>query len=169
MFDDATLSRFWSKVDKRGPEECWPWVGSSNKPSPKSLNDYGSFYFGKRNHKSYRISYMIHHGAIPDGMVIDHLCRNKSCVNPAHLEAVTNRENVLRGVGLTAQNAKKSHCASGHPLSGENLAIIRHERNGGYEHRYCRMCNRLSRRASEARARLAKNATPATTTERRRG
>jgi hypothetical protein len=71
-------------------------------------------------------------------LTLDHLCRNKACVNPAHLEPVTNRENVLRGVGLSAENARKTHCKRGHPLSGDNVVVSK----GGRKRR-CVACERL--------------------------
>ena len=85
-------------------------------------------------------------GEIPGGLVLDHLCRNVLCVNPSHLEPVTNRENILRGVGITAQNAQKTQCKWGHPFSGENLFV----RPDG--ERMCRACMR--RRDREKKAKL---------------
>ena len=84
----AWHSRFWSKVDKRGPSECWNWLAS------KSPLGYGCF--DKRG--AHRVAYEALRGAVPVGLVLDHLCRNPGCVNPAHLEAVTHRENIRRGV-----------------------------------------------------------------------
>jgi hypothetical protein len=107
--------RFWSKVDVKGPDECWEWTGS--RP-----HGYGKMWSGEysdnghpRAVSAHRVSYVIHVGAIPDGFVIDHLCRNPGCVNPAHLEAVTHRENTLRGVGATAVLARRNACINGHP------------------------------------------------------
>ena len=71
---------------------------------------------------------------IPDGKELDHLCRNRKCVNPKHLESVTHRENILRGETIMAENARKTHCWRGHPLSGKNLKL---KPNG---HRQCRAC-----------------------------
>ncbi len=75
-------------------------------------------------------------GPIPDGLYVDHLCRTPACINPAHMELVTNGENVLRGVCPAALNARKTHCKRGHPLDGANLRILV---SGG---RNCRECNR---------------------------
>lgn len=81
------------------------------------------------------MSHELHKGPIPEGLVIDHLCRNRGCVNPDHLEAVTQRENILRGEGLAAANARKTHCPKGHPYSGENLYVV-----PSSGRRQCRIC-----------------------------
>lgn len=83
--------RFWEKVQRAGDDECWPWLGFRN------YLGYGSFWDGSRKVPAYRFAYMLRHGTIPDGAVLDHLCRNPSCVNPNHLEAVSHRENIKRG------------------------------------------------------------------------
>lgn len=75
------------------------------------------------SHRPHRIIYEALHGPIPDGLQIDHLCRNKVCCNPHHLEPVTARENILRSNGQGAVNARKTHCIHGHPLEGDNLVI----------------------------------------------
>jgi hypothetical protein len=129
----ASIQRFWAKVDKRGEDECWPWLAN------KLPKGYGTIRIDKRRCYAHRVSYELHRGPIPEGMQIDHLCRNPGCVNPAHLEVVTPRENVLRGNGLSAQNARKTHCPKGHPLVSGN--IYRSE-NG----RRCRECHLEHRR-----------------------
>jgi len=113
---------------------CWDWVGS------KSWG-YGMVRRkGYHDSKAHRISYERHVGPIPAGLTIDHLCRNRACGNPAHLEVVTMRENALRGGGPPAQNARKTHCPRGHPLSGANLYRYPSGR------RWCRICRRESQR-----------------------
>ncbi|MDE1854509.1 MAG: HNH endonuclease [Thaumarchaeota archaeon] len=71
---------------------------------------------------AHRFSYQLLIGQIPAGLTLDHLCRNRGCVNPAHLQAVSNRENLLRGKGWSGLNSRKTHCPKGHPLSGDNLS-----------------------------------------------
>jgi hypothetical protein len=91
----------------------------------------------RRRQQAHRLAYEINVGPIPDGMVIDHLCRNRKCINHKHLEVVTIKQNVLRGIGISAKNANKTHCLKGHPLSGDNLSITR---GHGREVRRCKTC-----------------------------
>lgn len=107
--------RFWSKVDFSG--ECWEWTARV------SRNGYGQFTSGGKKLLPHRVSYEHFFGPIPDGLVIDHLCRNKSCVNPEHLESVTQKVNRERGHNAPcgSHNRSKTECLHGHPLDGENL------------------------------------------------
>jgi hypothetical protein len=99
-------------------------------------------------------------GPVPDGLVLDHLCRNKACVNPAHLEPVTQRENVCRGTAPSAQNAAKTHCAYGHPLTGENLI---------YDAEGYRMCKTCQVRRDEASRKRKRDINAAIKAERANG
>jgi hypothetical protein len=117
--------RFWAKVDKAGPlprnrpdlGPCWLWTGS------KRPRGYGRVIFRGRDTAAHRLAYEWDRGMIATGLVLDHLCRVHSCVNPGHLEAVTDAENILRGVGPPAENARKTHCPKGHPYDEVNTAI----------------------------------------------
>ena len=122
--------RFWSKVAE-SPSGCWLWTAGQNGVG------YGSYYLDGRQALAHRLAYEEMCGAIPDGLPLDHICRNRACVNPEHLEPVTQRVNNLRGVGCFAQNAAKDRCKNGHPLSGPNL--MRRGKDGS---RRCRTCNR---------------------------
>lgn len=123
--------RFWEKVDRRGPDECWPWTGWVNR------GGYGRFKLDQATTvAAHRQAYLLEVGPIPTGLTLDHLCRNRACCNPAHLEPVTNKVNVLRGEGPTALNARQTVCKEGHPLEGDNLMVTPQ----GY--RRCRECHR---------------------------
>lgn len=133
--------RFWPKVDKAGPVHptlgtpCWLWTGA------KTRDGYGYVWSGSRESghvRAYRAAYEMIVGPIPVGRVIDHLCRVRACVNPAHLEPVTIAENVLRGVGSSAIRASQTKCKRGHAFTEENT--IRMKRNGK---RKCRTCTNL--------------------------
>lgn len=108
----SPADRFWSKVDKT--DGCWLWTGTVN------WAGYGQFRYGARLIMAHRWAYEEMVGPIAEGLVIDHLCRTPTCVNPSHLEPVTERENIVRGVGPSAQNAGKTHCIRGHPFDEDN-------------------------------------------------
>lgn len=104
--------RFWEKVNKT--ETCWLWTASS-------VDGYGGFRVGEKMQRAHRVAYEWEIGRVPDGLELDHLCRTRLCVNPAHLEPVTRQENVIRGAGLAAKNASKTHCLRGHEFSEANI------------------------------------------------
>lgn len=119
---------------------CWLWMGTL---SPKG---YGQYRLGRRGSQfAHRHAWAFYRGPIPDGLVIDHLCRVRSCVNPDHLRLVTPEQNVTENsLGPTAINKGKTHCVHGHPLSGENLL------NRTYG-RVCRTCNKARLMAAYVR------------------
>lgn len=130
---EAGRAKFFDKVDKSSSTAgCWLWLGSFVN------NGYGRFKHGGKTYMAHRVSFELAGGTIPAGLELDHLCRNRGCVNPAHLEVVTSRTNVLRGETVVRTNAEKTHCLKGHPLSGDNLFI----RSDG--RRRCRTCERAS-------------------------
>lgn len=131
--------RFWAKVDGRGEGVCWSWTAAL------ASGGYGLFTVHERMVLSHRFAYELLVGPIPDGLHIDHLCRNRRCVNPDHLEPVTCRENVLRGVSNSARNARKTHCPQGHPYDDENTYITP---VGG---RNCRACKRARNKSQPSR------------------
>ena len=136
--------RFWAKVDKHGPGGCWLWTGHINP------NGYGLFRTGGTGSprvNSHRYAYERVIGPIPAGLHLDHLCRVRACCNPAHLEPVTCRENVLRSDSIQAVNARKTCCPQGHAYDYTNTRVDRLGR------RNCRACNRArqARRATERR------------------
>lgn len=146
---------FWNKVAIT--EGCWLWTAALRQ-------GYAAFWLGKTM-PAHRFAYEALIGPIPDGLQIDHLCRNRSCVNPNHMEAVTAQSNSLRAPTGGAANAMKSRCSRGHPFIGTNLEIQADGR------RCCRTCRLDGRRRREAERRAAgirrrrKGAHPGTGTE----
>lgn len=103
--EEALLSR--RLITESG---CWEWTGARSR-------GYGLLAVNYRRWKAHRLSWELFRGPIPDDLTIDHLCRNKACFNPDHLEPVTQAENLRRGDTIPARNALKTHCPQGHPYS----------------------------------------------------
>jgi transposase-like protein len=130
-FTDSDRARFWAKVRHAAGPACWVWTGAMN---PKG---YGRFSLGGRMTTAQRASWFLNKSLeMPDGYTVDHLCRNRACVRPDHLEAVPHRINLLRGRTVTARAASATHCPAGHPYDAANT--MRPPRGG----RVCRACNR---------------------------
>lgn len=146
--DQRLPGRFWSKVTVDDATGCWEWTGAKGK------GGYGHLMWPVRGKTDYahRVSYRELVGPIPEGLVIDHLCRNRACCNPAHLEAVTQRRNNLRGEGIASTHASRTHCPQGHAYEGDNVYAYRNRH--GNVLRYCVSCRRARARAA-ARAREA--------------
>jgi len=111
---------------------CWIWTSTTNNKG------YGRFSVNAKPVLAHRFSYELFKGDIPTGMELDHLCRNPKCVNPNHLEAVTHKENGLRGNSGLWQKLKM-HCPKGHPLKEPNLVKRKHSHPG----RECKVCHNL--------------------------
>lgn len=101
-------------IDQNG---CWVW-------QLKKHNGYGKVTYLGRTHRAHRLMWQCDRGEIADGLVLNHKCRNRACINPDHLEPITNKENILAGICAAAINAKKTHCSRGHILAGRNVFYI---------------------------------------------
>ena len=149
--------RFWAKVDKRGPDDCWNWTASV--VDNRGGGRYGKFKVAGKTIRAARLAYELEVGPIPDGLTIDHLCRNTLCVNPAHLEPVTQAENNYRGNGFSGRNRRKTHCKHGHEFTEENTY---YEKTGrGHLSRKCKACmRRRTQERLEAFRRAPKQSKP---------
>lgn len=121
------MARFLAKVDKT--ESCWLWTAFCDK------HGYAKFSVGGRTRRAHRFAFERFVGPIPEGYEIDHLCRNRSCVNPAHMEAVTPRVNGYRSFSPMGVNHRKTHCPYGHPYDAANTYLTPREGS-----RQCREC-----------------------------
>ena len=141
---ESTALRLRKKTDTLR-DECWHWTGQV------ARDGYGRMSVDGRKQMVHRLAYAVWIGPIPDGLEIDHLCMVKVCINPAHLEAVTRRENMLRQPRIGAR-AAQTECIHGHPYTAENTG------RDGRGNRFCRTCDRAARRIYKARKRAEKRA-----------
>lgn len=119
---------------------CWEWEGARNSYG------YGSIQYQQQGHGVHRLAWLVLVGPIPPGLELDHLCRVRHCLNPAHLEPVTNRVNNLRGQTFAAANAAKTRCPQGHEYDPLNTYTDPAGR------RHCRACKRLRDRGRDRRS-----------------
>jgi hypothetical protein len=141
ILTEKDQARFWVKVAPANEQGCMLWTAG------KDRDGYGQFKLTGMSDRAHRISYTLANGPIPTGLQIDHLCRVRHCVAPAHLEAVSLQENLRRGAGGAiggrangAQERAKTHCPKGHAYAGENLYTYPDGR------RECRACRREAHR-----------------------
>lgn len=127
------MEKFMRRVVRHGEPACWDWNGCHNS------RGYGITYRNGKQVLAHRAVYEMERGPIPHGLTIDHLCRNKGCVNPAHMEPVTQAENNRRG------KAAITHCPSGHAYTPKNFG-----RKGINKTRFCRACKQARDRAAYA-------------------
>lgn len=141
-----TIARFLSKVNKTST--CWQWNGAT------SLS-YGMFRYEGRMQQAHRVAYQLFRGDIPEGLHLDHLCLNKGCVNPDHLEVVTNQQNLLR------YHRSKTHCRKGHEYIESNIYWCNYKNHVSKSNptgltRMCKRCRQESSRKSSAAKRARK-------------
>jgi hypothetical protein len=144
QYKPSLIERFWQYVEKSDADSCWNWKGALTKKG------YSVFSVNAKYTRGHRFSYELAKGKIPKGLVVDHLCRNTSCVNPNHLEAVSGRINILRGLSPSAKNATKTHCPKNHEYTYENTGYT-------ITRRYCKQCKKERARATRWARKSAKN------------
>ena len=139
----SAWDRFWSNVSEQ-PNGCWQWIGW------KDDRGYGRFSVRRYSRWAHRVAWRLLRSPIPSWLQIDHLCRNRSCVNPGHMELVTPQQNILRGTSLAAVRAQRELCPQGHRYDASNTYISKRNE------RHCRTCHRKNAH----RARAARKAMP---------
>ena len=136
---EEQLKRFWAKVNKEAENGCWEWTAAANSKG------YGQFSIGGVSKSTHKISYIIHKGEIPDGLMICHTCNNPPCVNPNHLYAGTGKDNAQQAAkeGRLASQ-QKTHCKAGHEFTEENTALYKQKKRGNALTRVCKTCKKIN-------------------------
>lgn len=145
---ESQIERFWDKVDV--PEQiscCWEWTRS------KVPAGYGHVNINYQTLYAHRIAYELLIGPIPGNQWIDHLCKNKSCCNPDHLQLTTPRENILRSNNMAARHARLTHCVNGHELNDENTYASQRAKGS----RMCITCTRAHAKSYQLKRKAARN------------
>jgi hypothetical protein len=124
----ATWDRFCAKIACRNESDCWEWQGAKH-------SGYGRFQVHGAPRAAHRVLMVWIRGEVPSELVVDHLCKNRGCVNPNHLEVVTRGINVVRSNSVTGVQSRQQYCKNGHPLHGDNLRIDGHSRR-------CKLCRK---------------------------
>lgn len=137
--------RFLEKFKVNPNTGCWEWTGYHGGAGYAKMKINGKTFVASR------VSYMLFKGDIPEGLVVDHLCRIRHCVNPDHLEAISNYENtIIRGVSPLAKNASKPHCKRGHEFTKRNTYLFAHKKGMPKTARACRVCRKINKEKSRA-------------------
>lgn len=144
MTPHLTEQPHFTRID-RTQNDCWVWTGNKT----RLVNGYGRVRVRMRQILAHRYFYELWCGPVQEGYELDHLCRNRLCVNPLHLEPVTKQVNVRRGLSIAGDNFRKATCVNGHPLTDDNLL----QRKDSY--RACKECKRLDSLRSRAALREA--------------
>jgi hypothetical protein len=127
-----TPAMFWAKVDKRGPNDCWPYLGSRNP------DGYGRVMFNGKHTKSHRLAFVLSGGVIQEGHCVCHSCDNPPCCNPSHLRSATNRENLKeRDLKRRHAGTRRTHCPKGHKYTTQNTRFDKHNK------RHCKVCEHI--------------------------
>lgn len=132
--------RFDAKVERRGPNECWPWLAGKNEKGYGQFRPHG----GGRMVRAHQYAYVRAYGSIPEGLEVDHICEQRDCQNPRHLRAVTHQQNISHGRTIAAMYARRTHCGHGHEYTSENT-VVRISQYGR-PYRRCRTCERAGKR-----------------------
>jgi hypothetical protein len=131
----ALPARYWSKVDKKPGDDCWLWTAATR-------DGYGTFWLNGQMRSAHRLSFVAARGEVTEALDLDHLCHNRACVNPAHLEPVTRMTNVRRGLVPNV-----THCGNGHEWTADN---VYRRSNGSLRCKPCHRTHEATRKARQA-------------------
>lgn len=143
--DKKRIEKIWRKIEASSAEGCWNWNGTKRK------DGYGKLMIDGKFVRAHRFFYELIIGRIEEVKVVDHTCRNRSCVNPAHMEIVTRAENTRRGNGEVMNANRSNCCVKGHKRTRETICAKL--KRDGTAHIVCRICRNEAQRARNSRGR----------------